>query len=84
MLGGPGEAINLMPQSGNFNQGAWSTMENTLRRTYDNPNVKHVSVKVKLTYGDTKYSQRPTGINAWTNIDGKITSYRFNNAPGGK
>lgn len=84
ILGGPGEAINLMPQNKLFNNSEWKKMENELKKAYDDPNVKGVSFKVKLQYGEKSYPNRPSKLIVETIIDGKEKRRVFKNKPEGK
>jgi hypothetical protein len=67
---GPGEQINLYPQSAALNQGAWKQMENTWAEAM--VQGKDVRVEVRATYNGT--SARPINFEVEYWIDG---SYNF-------
>ena len=81
ILGGPGEAINLIPQNANFNRGEWKAFEATLKQAYDSG--ADVKVKFALRYGDPSLPHRPTQILAAFEINGVPGKKSFANRPGG-
>lgn len=72
---GPGEQVNLYPQSATLNQGAWKQMENTWADAM--VAGKDVKVKVKAIFEGT--SQRPVGFEVDYWIDGNLTTRTFPN-----
>lgn len=72
---GPGEQINLYPQSANLNQGAWKQMENRWADAIvDNKDVK---IQVEAIFSGS--SQRPTKFEVKYSIDGQPFSEKFIN-----
>lgn len=76
---GPGEAINLYPQNGNFNMGEWRSLEHTWQEALEQG--KHVEVKIEGVYNDD--SVRPDRIMVRYSIDGDAVTRSFFNRPGG-
>ena len=83
---GPGEQINLYPQSANLNQGSWKQMENAwadamVDKFDDAGNLieKGKDVKVKVTAIFEGTSQRPVGFEVDYWIDGNLTTRTFPN-----
>lgn len=83
---GPGEQINLYPQSANLNQGSWKQMENLWAREMadkfdDAGNLiergKDIRIKVQAIFEGT--SQRPTGFEVDFWIDGELNTRTFPN-----
>lgn len=77
---GPGEQMNLVPQDGNLNMGAWKQMENTwakaLKADLD------VQVRIDPVYGGD--SLRPTRFDVSYQVEGRPPATRtFQNRPGG-
>ncbi|MDH5824747.1 DNA/RNA non-specific endonuclease [Luteimonas sp. RD2P54] len=77
---GPGEQMNLVPQNGNLNMGAWKRMENAwaeaLKADLD------VQVRIDPVYGGD--SLRPTRFDVSYQIEGQPPTTRtFQNRPGG-
>lgn len=77
---GPGEQMNLVPQDGNLNMGAWKQMENTwaaaLKADLD------VQVRIEPVYGGD--TLRPTRFDVSYQIEGRPPATRtFQNRPGG-
>ncbi|NZA25845.1 DNA/RNA non-specific endonuclease [Luteimonas sp. SJ-92] len=77
---GPGEQMNLVPQNGNLNMGAWKRMENAwaeaLKADLD------VQVRIDPVYGGD--SLRPTRFDVSYQIEGQPPATRtFQNRPGG-
>jgi hypothetical protein len=73
-LGGAGDRINLVPQAGTLNQGAWKNMEKQFMDALDAK--KTVSVKIDVGYpagGGT----RPNLFTVVATIDGKSKSFEF-------
>ena len=65
---GPGEQINLFPQSSTLNQGKWKSMENLWANAMSEGMDVKVKIKVKFD-GDSK---RPSGYKVEYSIDGEI------------
>lgn len=72
---GPGEQINMYPQSGTLNQGAWKEMENLWAR--EMVTGKDVKIQVKAIFDGT--SKRPTKFKVQYTIDGQPFNRSFNN-----
>lgn len=72
---GPGEQINIYPQSANLNQGAWKTMENGWADAM--VNGSDVKIEVKAIYVGT--SKRPSKFEVEYWIDGKYKLEKFDN-----
>lgn len=77
---GPGEQMNLVPQNGNLNMGAWKQMENAwaeaLKADLD------VQVRINPVYGGD--SLRPTRFDVSYQVEGQPPATRtFQNRPGG-
>ncbi len=79
-LGGPGEAINLVPQNFNLNRGKWRSMEREWGIAASEG--KTVDIEIKPVYtGDSK---RPDSFIVKTKIDGvRQQDRRFVNQAGG-
>lgn len=77
-LGGPGEAINLVPQDKNLNRGDWQKMERKWAAAA--ANGKEVSVAIKVEY-DPAVPDRPSGFKVFYAIDGKPFQESFKNQP---
>ena len=73
-LGGIGERINLVPQTGTLNQGAYKAMENEFRVALTQG--KSVSVKIDLVYPSIS-SQRPGEFLVRATIDGERKEWGF-------
>ena len=72
---GPGEQINLYPQSANLNQGAWKVMEN--KWATEMVAGKDVKIKVEAIFEGT--SQRPSSFRVDYTIDGQPFRETFTN-----
>jgi len=72
---GPGEQINLYPQSANLNQGAWKQMENSWAT--DMVAGKDVKIEVEAIFSGS--SQRPTSFQVKYTIDGQPFQENFIN-----
>ena len=72
---GPGEQINLYPQSANLNQGAWKTMENS----WANAMVNGSDVKIEVEAVFSGISKRPDAFDVSYWIDGVKTKTSFIN-----
>ena len=72
---GPGEQINLYPQSANLNQGAWKQMENT----WADAMVAGKDVKIKVEAVFEGASKRPEAFEVSYWIDGAKTERTFIN-----
>ncbi|MBD3636470.1 MAG: DNA/RNA non-specific endonuclease [Crocinitomicaceae bacterium] len=72
---GPGEQINLYPQSANLNQGAWKQMENTWAA--EMVAGKDVKIEVEAVFSGS--SQRPDAFEVSYWIDGVKTEATFIN-----
>ena len=72
---GPGEQINLYPQSANLNQGPWKTMENSWADAM--VAGKDVKIEVKAIFEGT--SKRPSKFEVEYWIDGKYKLEKFDN-----
>lgn len=72
---GPGEQINLYPQSANLNQGAWKTMENS----WANEMVNGSDVKIEFEAVFSGASKRPDAFDVSYWIDGVKTKTSFIN-----
>ena len=72
---GPGEQINLYPQSANLNLGAWKQMENTWAKAM----VNGSDVKIEVEAIFTGSSQRPDAFQVSYWIDGTKTKITFIN-----
>ena len=72
---GPGEQINLYPQSANLNQGAWKQMENT----WADAMVAGKDVKIKVEAIFEGISQRPSRFRVDYIIDGQPFRETFTN-----
>ncbi len=75
---GPGDRINLVAMDGNFNMGAWRSMEARLETALKEG--KTVDVKIDVRYSD---GQRPTSFRVEYTIDGQVGRETFRNQPGG-
>jgi len=78
-FGGPGEAINLVPQNSNLNRGAWKKMENEWEDALNQD--KDVIINIKTNYD--RDSVRPDSFTVKYSIDGKDYTRKFKNKPGG-
>lgn len=78
---GPGDRLNLVPMNGNFNMGAWRSMES---RFADALAKGHsVDLRIKAVYADD--SARPTRFIVISITDGgRPVRNTFQNAPGGQ
>jgi len=72
---GPGEQINLYPQSANLNQGPWKTMENSWADAM--VAGKDVKIEVKAIFEGS--SKRPMKFEVEHWIDGKYKLEKFDN-----
>lgn len=72
---GPGEQINLYPQSATLNQGAWKQMENTWADAI--VKGKDVKIEVKAIFEGT--SKRPVKFEVEFWIDGEYKLNKFEN-----
>jgi hypothetical protein len=72
---GPGEQINLYPQSANLNQGAWKTMENG----WADAMVQGKDVKIEVEAIFSGASKRPDAFDVSYWIDGVKTKTSFIN-----
>jgi len=72
---GPGEQINLYPQSANLNQGPWKTMENSWADAM--VAGKDVKIEVKAIFEGP--SKRPMKFEVEHWIDGKYKLEKFDN-----
>jgi DNA/RNA non-specific endonuclease len=72
---GPGEQINLYPQSANLNQGAWKTMENS----WANAMVNGSDVKIEVEAVFSGISKRPDSFKVKYTIDGQPFQENFIN-----
>ena len=72
---GPGEQINLYPQSANLNQGAWKQMENT----WADAMVAGKDVKIKIETVFEGISNRPEAFEVSYWVDGAKTERTFIN-----
>ena len=72
---GPGEQINLFPQSSTLNQGKWKSMENLWANAMSEGMDVKVKIKVKFD-GDSK---RPSGYEVDYWIDGDYNYEKFSN-----
>jgi hypothetical protein len=72
---GPGEQINLYPQSANLNQGAWKTMENSWADAM--VQGKDVKIEVEAIFSGT--SKRPDSFKVKYTIDGQPFQENFIN-----
>ena len=78
-LGGPGEAINLVPQNFNLNRGKWREMERQWGIAASEG--KKVEISIKLEYiGDAR---RPDRFLVSYKIDGVEYTVPYKNQPGG-
>ena len=80
IFNGPGDRLNLVPMDGNFNMGAWRSMESKLADALKAG--KSVEVKIQVEYAAG--SQRPTKFIVEHTIDGKTTQEFFRNQAGGR
>ncbi len=79
-LGGPGEAINLVPQNFNLNRGEWKKLENEWGKAAVDGKKVDIDIQLKYT-GDNK---RPDSFEVRYVIDGIPQPPRvFQNQPGG-
>jgi hypothetical protein len=78
-LGGPGEAVNLVPQNFNLNRGEWKKMENEWGKAAVDGKKVEIDVQLKYT-GDSK---RPDSFEVTYSIDGVPYERTFKNQPGG-
>lgn len=74
---GPTEAFNHFAQDANFNRGGYRALENQWARAVREG--KRVDVKIEPVFEGN--SQRPSSINVWSWIDGKLASHQFPNEP---
>jgi DNA/RNA non-specific endonuclease len=72
---GPGEQINLYPQSANLNQGAWKTMENG----WADAMVNGSDVKIEVEAIFSGASKRPDSFKVKYTIDGQPFQEKFTN-----
>lgn len=72
---GPGEQINLYPQSANLNQGAWKTMENSWADAM--AAGKDVKIEVEAVFSGA--SKRPDSFKVKYTIDGEPFQENFIN-----
>jgi hypothetical protein len=81
IFNGPGDRLNLVPMNGNFNMGAWRSMEG---RFADNLAAgRTVDVRIEAVYPAD--STRPTGFVVTSITDGgRPVRDVFQNAPGGQ
>lgn len=80
-LGGPGDKLNLVPQNGDLNNGAWNRLEDTWRKALQNGKPVHVSIE-NVYNGN---SIRPESFNITYQIGNeRPKQVVFANAPGGK
>ncbi|KAI95293.1 FhaB [Rhodomicrobium udaipurense JA643] len=78
-LGGSGDKINLVPQNGNLNTGAWKRMEDRWREALQDG--KPVHVKIENVYDGS--SIRPESFNITYRIgNDRPVEVTFRNAPG--
>ncbi len=81
-LGGPGEAINLVPQNMNLNRGKYREMEKEWAKAA--AEGKEVDVAIKMKYDDPLNPGRPTSFTVEAYIDGIRQAPRdLMNSPGG-
>lgn len=74
---GPAAAINHFAQDENFNRGAYRVLENDWARA--KRAGKKVTVKIVPVYNGA--STRPSSLNVWFTVDGKLGSQKFPNEP---
>jgi len=80
-FGGSSEGVNLVPQNGNLNKGAWKVMENSWAKAIEN-GQKVENVDIRLRYNGE--STRPEFFEVRYQIDGVPQPVRtFRNRPGG-
>jgi len=79
IFNGPGERLNLVPMNGNFNMGAWRSMEARLADAA--AAGKNVEVKIEVIYGAT--GGRPEAFRVEYIIDGQKSVRNLENRPGG-
>jgi hypothetical protein len=79
IFNGPGDRVNLVPMDGNFNMGAWKTLENTFADALGSG--KTVDVNIDVIYNGA--SGRPDAFVVDYVIDGVPETKTFMNRPGG-
>ena len=80
IFNGPGERLNLTPMNGNFNKGAWKSLETKLADALRDG--KSVDVKIDAKYGGD--GVRADSFRVQYKIgDGDVETARFRNIPGG-
>jgi hypothetical protein len=72
---GPTEAFNHFAQDANFNRGRYRALEDQWARA--KKDGKQVSVRIVPVYGES--SQRPSSINVWFTIGGRMESQKIPN-----
>ena len=81
IFSGPGDRLNMVPMNGNFNTGAWKSVENKLAVALKAG--KSVEVKIDVRYGTV--GVRPDGFVVTRVVDGgRLGRDVFLNTPGGK
>lgn len=78
-LGGPGEAVNLVPQNFNLNRGKWRSMEREWGIAASEGKKVEIDIQLKYT-GD---NIRPNRFIVIYKIDGVEYTKPFINQPGG-
>ncbi|KQT31710.1 hypothetical protein ASG29_07205 [Sphingomonas sp. Leaf412] len=79
IFNGPGDRLNLVPMNGNFNMGAWRSMEAGFETALKEG--KQVDVRVDVIYAEG--TQRPAKFVVQSVVDGKAETLTFRNRPGG-
>lgn len=79
IFNGPGDRVNLVPMDGNFNMGAWKTLENKFADALGSG--KTVDVNIDVIYNSA--SGRPDAFVVDYVIDGVPETKTFMNRPGG-
>ena len=79
-FGGVDDAANIFAQNGNFNLGAYKTLENQWARDL----AAGRSVQVQITPRYTGNSLRPDGLTVITTTEGESVQSIFRNWPGGR
>jgi DNA/RNA non-specific endonuclease len=80
IFNGPGDRLNLVPMDGNFNMGAWKSMETRFADALKAG--KQVDVKMEIVY--SAESNRPAGFVVTSTIDGIKDIDTFRNVAGGR
>lgn len=80
IFNGPTDEFNHFAQNGNFNQGAYKSFENSLKKAVQNG--QDVNIKIEVHYPD-EVSLRPDKLNVETIINNEANIIKFRNIRGG-